>query len=450
MNLLKEHRNRGFSLPEILIAMAILSVIVLGGMQAYNYFITQTTNEARKMDDLTEFNLLTKDLLKFSEGAGISTAFLNNPVRVSGCGTDEPCLRKLANEGFIDAPAGEIPSTIASNTCIQFYRDAKGKLEGKKAYGDKNYTDKIYETRDIELVSNPEELYATWTLKDENSPPIMMMKMRETSTTLYYLRTAVTSLSRTNNASKNLQYAFFESESSVGDVKTLEGTPFLIYNSLYNSHYTIQYAEDIISCQEEFNACQKLSKDISPLVPPETDDNRRDTIKTASGADYPNKVFIIKFKPIDLNADFFKDVLTRQNLPADCLTAWGEGRQPKEQYFFPSFTYSVWQEDSGAGDIGNDALNLLHLSHYYTTRDNSTTGKGLMVAVPIDIFRYRVDKAAFSNRYSLVSELWHAAEIKQKVKISNLKGPFTMSRKIGSSELGIWYNPLKHKTGATP
>lgn len=451
MNLFKKHRSSGFSLPEILIAMAIMAVVAAGGISAYNYFMTQTKKEAGKMDDLSEFNLLTKDLLKFSEGAGISTAFLNLPIKVKNCNADEPCIRKLENEKFVDAPDADIPTIVKANTCIQFYRDAKGKLEGKKAYGDKVYTDRVYETKDIELSSSPDELYATWTLKDENSPPLLMMKMRESTTTLLYLRTPQTSISRHNNLSKNIKYAFFESESSMSDVKSLEGTPFLIYNSLYNSHYTIQYADDVVSCEEEPNTCLNISKEITPLntAGGETDAIRTTTIASNSETAFPQKVFVIRFKSMDLDNNFFKDILTKQALPQDCLTAWGEGVQPKERYFFPTFTYSIKQEESIL-DIADDELNLLHLSHYYTGRGLQDTGKGLLVAVPIDVFRYRVEKTLFSDKYSLVAELWHATEIKKKVKISELKGPFTMSRKIGGSELGIWYNPLKHKTGANP
>lgn len=437
--------ERGFSLTEIMIAMGIMAVVAFGGFQAYEYFVKQTKKEASKMDDLSEFNLLTKDLLKFAEGAGISTAYLNLPIKVKDCDESEPCLKKLVNESFKNLEAGEIPPILQSQTCIQFFRDANAVLDQKKAYPDKIDKDKVFEIKDMEIETPTVETFATWTLKDENSPPIILMKSREGGVVMNLIRQPTVEVSIDNNIN-NVRYALYQSDAPLEEIMKVKEYPFLIYNSLYNNHYVIQQASDIISCGQDESGCKTLIEKISRTT---LDSSFNGTVAVDAG--WPSKVYAIKFDAINFSTPFFQNVLTQQKLPADCKTSWGDGKQPADNYFFPSFAYSVWQESGVGADLaGPDAVNILNLSHYYTTRGQSNTGKGLMVALPIDIFSYKVEKQADGKTLSLVSELWHATEIKKKTKIFNLKGPFSLTRKLGSPELGIWYNPLKSKPGGTP
>jgi prepilin-type N-terminal cleavage/methylation domain-containing protein len=438
--------EKGFTIVEMLIAAAIMVVVVMGGISAYNHFRSQTVVEISKMDDISQFNLLTKDLITFSEGAGISTFYLNMPIKTTNCTDDLPCVRQLDNKNFVTPPGG-VPNELSGKDCIQFYKDAEGKLESKLAYpGLATNKDKIWDNPEIELASMTQELYATWVLKDPTSPPFLMMKTRDSSVHLRLLRHPSITTTRTGNQNAyNILYAAFESDSDVEVIKNLKGYPFLIYNSTYISHYTIQFAEDIIDCKSRLTECKNITKNIAPN---DIQSSTQANFGPKVGASETNKVFLIKFSPIDFTQPFFQNIYTRNDVPADCQSSWGgEGFQDSAQYLFPTKALSISADasDTGSDIIGPTPVNVLHLNHYAVDKPFRDVQKGVMVALPIDIITFKIEQPTSADQKNLVTELWHHTEIKKKTKIYNLKSPFILTRKLGSQELGIWYNPLQRK-----
>lgn len=431
--------NKGFTLVEMVIAAGIMSVVVFGGFQAYQYFNSQTSKEAKKMDDISEFNALTKDLLQFTEGAGISTFYLNLPIKTGSCNDTEPCVRELVGEKFV-APTGSVPSTLTSNTCMQFYKDAKGKIESKPAYPGKMYMDKLWEAKPIELALT-QELYATWPLKDTSSPPFMMIKNRDSSIFLRQIskRSEVSRKLVANHG--GLAHSFYTSDSPKEALLKLQGYPFLTYSAIMNNQYLIQYAHEIVSCKDNSARCLNLMKKL-----PTTETDWTDAkLTTEFEATYPDKVYAIEFKPIDFNQPFFKEILDRQALSNDCLSSWGDGKQPVSGSFFPSSTLSVSGAITDAPisyDITEVPQNQLYLNKYAYER-MANQKNGAWVALPIDIITFRVEQEGAQAPLQLISQMWHHTEIKKKTKIHNLKAPFTLTRKLGSPEMGIWYNPIK-------
>jgi len=428
--------NKGFSLVEIMIASAIMLVTIAGGYKAYEYFSNQTSKEAKKLDQVSEFTALTRDLMSFTEGAGISTFYLNLPIKVSGCSVDGPCVKQLDGEKFID-PAS-LPSNLSSLSCIQFYKDAKGYLEYKPAYpGKPQYKDKIWENKTIEI-GTTENLYTTWTIKDPSSPPYMMIKSRDASVFLKQIR-GDAQVSRTNEGNHSgLKHSFFVSDSNISVIKELTGYPFLIYNTTYPNQYMIQEAEEIISCSERRSDCLSFLRKIIPNI---EDNNTK--IKGGLGIlEFPNKVFAIKFKPLDFQNPFFSEIVTRQNLPSNCKDQWGDGRQEAGGYFFPSKAFSVSPDPSEPNhELNQIPINTLYIGKYAYSRDilNSVA----YVALPIDIITFKAEETQTQGIYQLISQMWHPIEIKKRVKIHKLTAPITFSRKLGSQEFGVWYNPIK-------
>ncbi len=438
--------EKGFTIVEMMIAAAIMVVVVLGGIAAYNHFRSQTVVEISKMDDISQFNLLTKDLITFSEGAGISTFYLNMPIKTTSCTDDLPCVRQLDNKTFV-TPTGSMPPELSGKDCIQFYKDAEGKLESKMAYpGKPALKDKIWDNPEIDLASMTRELYATWVLKDPASPPFLMMKTRDSSVYLSLLKTNLQKSRSLNQSSNNVLYAAFESDSDVDVIKNLKGYPFLIYNSTYISHYTIQFAEDIIDCKTKWDKCKDYVMKIGASAPPFYSTLNQNNLGTSIGASATDKVYFIKFSPIDFSQPFFQNIYTGNDLPSDCQSSWGDGLQANSQYLFPTKALSVSESDPSLPEsdiIGPAPVNVLHLNHYYGEKGLVSVPKGIMVALPIDIITFKIEQASENDPKNLVTELWHHTEIKKKTKIYNLKSPFILTRKLGSQELGIWYNPLQ-------
>lgn len=480
----------GFSLTEIMVAMGIFSIVLFGAMNAYNFFTRQTSKEFKKMDNISEFNQLTKDLIKFTDGAGISTSYLNLPVKVKGCDYDtengwpkEPCLMKVVDGKLVPPKDEEIPSQLKG--CTQFYKDGRGSLVARRAYPGRARNDLVNVIEDKNVKPDASvELVAAWPLIDENSPPFLMLKSKEGGIYLSMLKGPPSEISRiTNTANDNVKHSFFEYNvidpdpavmaNNIENVKKLINVPFLIYNTFMTNHYTIQYAADIISCHLDPSACQKLlvqtsrdpngtgsfERDIpNPSAPPATIKQSNDAALSADlDTKYPTNVFAVEFKAIDLNEPFFADIFKNQKLPSTCLSAWDVTKQGASEYFFPSKAYSVFVPGTTLDDIGGtDPLNVLHLSHYYTglnlTGMSGSTAKGVMAAVPIDILTYRTVLSAGSTpenkSVKLVARRWYAGGItedKDAIRIPVLKNPFMITRRIGSSEMGMWYNPVETK-----
>ncbi len=407
-------------------------VVVAGGFQAFQYFSKQTVTEAKKMDQISEFTALTKDLTNFTEGAGISTFYLNYPIKIKSCeNTDkktEPCIKELQGENFVTPT--NLPPILSNLTCLQFYKDAKGVLESKLAYpGKKEWKDKIWENRDIELTTS-QNLYATWVIKDQNSPPFLMMKSRDSSLYLRQIKKAQVSLEK-KDEHQGLMHSFFISEGDPDEINKLQRYPFLIYNTLYSNQYMIQEAEEIIHCKTRRSECLSFFSKIKFNF-------------LGIGSDFPNKVFAIKFSPINFQGDFFKHIVDRQNLPSNCKGEWGDGKQEPSGYFFPSKIMSVTPDSSDdKNELNQNPVNSLYLGKYAFTRGMDSLNDTAYVALPIDIITYKAEETATKGVYELVSLMWHPTEIKKRVKIHKLTTPITFTRKLGTQEFGVWYNPIK-------
>ena len=440
---------KGFSLTELTIAAGIMTVVVFGGYKAYTYFNSQTIQEAKKLDNLSEFNIMAKDLLNFTEGAGISSFYLNLPIKAKNCNATEPCVRQLVNQNFI-APTTAIPEGLTSNDCVQFYKDAKGTLDFSYAFpGQANSKDKVWSVKDLDL-SAASELYATWILEDTNSPPFTMVKARDNS--LHFSMINSSYLMKTiNDTNKHQNYGFFVSDSPQSSVIGLTGYPFLIYNSVFPSHFTIQSAEEIVSCELNRSKCLNLMSSVVQNSAIESwSDTSFNTNIFSGGMNFPKKVYVIKFKHIDFSQPYFKEIVDRQQLSSNCLSSWGDGIQPAKDYFFPSLAYSVSKDpnaDSSSDEsvkiLTNSPFNPLFLNKYHLLKAPMANSKPSFVGVPIDIVTLRVENGSESGSYQLISQMWHSTEIKKKNKIRKLTQPFIITRKLGSPEMGIWYNPIK-------
>ena len=488
-------------MTEVMVAGGILSLVLLSAGGAYRFFNKETKKEFQKMDKISEFNQLTRDLMKFTEGAGISTAYLNFPVRIRGCTFDsagfpkEPCVAKVVDGKLVAPSESDFPDQWKGAACTQFFKDGRGSLVQRRAYPGKARNDLLNIIEDKQVKSNPSvELVAAWPMIDENSAPFLMLKQKDNAQYFTMLKGPPSEISKITdlavNGGEGKQYSFFEvkvddansaveTENINKVISSSLNVPFLIYNAFFTNHYTIQYVADIKSCRDNYSFCQKELKDISRTTG--SDFSRTGLSNDAAlsldlATNYPKNVFAVKFKAIELHEGsnvtdpyfrpIFKDPATGvQRLPSDCLSAWDINKQGVAEYFFPSKSYSISSTDAVSSDItGSDPLNILYLSHYYTSVGlagiSSATAKGVMVAVPIDIITYRVLLKGNANTSTAVRNLiarrWYppgTTPLKDALRIQHLQNPFVVTRRIGTPEMGIWYNPVKQdasSSGGTP
>lgn len=428
--------QRGHSLAELVIASAITIAIAAGGFKAYTYFNTQTKKELTKLSDVQQFNALTKDMLRFAESAGISTLYLNLPVEVRDCEDNKPCLRSLDESGNWQNNA-QIPAAAQGETCLQFFRDSLGRPIHKNAYPpteSKPSSEEMIGTfRNYNITVKTGETYFTWPLQNEESVPFLLMKVRDVGAHFKLVGTPKFQFDRTNLVSGST-LAAFESPLSADQAKKFIGYPFVFYGSKNQGQFGVYAAHDIISCRDNKASCaSKLNSEMHDGGYVE--------------ADITNDMFLLDIQPLDMSRPFFSEIYSRLSIPSSCQFQWA-GQQSSSEFLFPNGKLSIFNAVNSSANINPDGNKYFHpmLYNKHASIEAAVHDLGIPAyayALPIDLIRYSVEKhstKADADRFSLVSELWHLTETKKLVKISHLKAPIWFSRKLGSTELGIWYN----------
>ena len=429
--------QRGHSLAELVIASAITMLVAAGGFQAYSYFNDQTKRELTKLGDVQQFNALTKDMLRFAESAGISTLYLNLPIHVKNCEENKPCLRALDESGAWENTAA-LPAAGASETCLQFFRDSLGRPISRNAYPpteSKPASEELLGTfRNYNVTSKTGETYFTWPLQDEKSVPFLLMKVRDLGAHFKLVGTPKFQFDRTNLIAGSTT-AVFESPLSAEQAKKFKGYPFVLYGSKNQGQFGVYVAHEITPCRDDKATCvTKLNSEMHDGGYVE--------------ADISNEMFVLDIRPLDMDKPFFSEIYSRLDLPGDCQFSWG-GTQEASKYLFPTGLLSIHNAINSSANINADSSKyynpMLYNKHASIEAAIHDLGSpAYAYALPIDLIRYSVEKQPATKttvtRYSLVSQLWHLTDTKKLVKISHLKAPIWFSRKLGSTELGIWYN----------
>lgn len=433
----KSFTQQGHSLAELVIASTISMGVALGGYHAYTYFNKQTKTELTKLSDVQQFNALTKDMLRFAESAGISTLYLNLPVAAKSCEDNKPCLRSLDAAGVWENPT-DIPSAAQSETCLQFFRDSLGKPIDRHAYpptDSKPLSEELLGMfRNYNVINKTGETYFTWPLQNEESVPFLLMKVRDIGAHFKLVGTPKFQFDRANLRPGSTT-SVFESPLSPDQAKKFVGYPFVLYGSKNQGQFGIYVAHDIIPCRDDkLNCANILNSDMHDGGYVE--------------ADITNEMFLLDIRALDMESPFFSEIYSRLDLSTDCQFAWG-GKQNPRQFLFPNGLLSIHNAVNSAANINADSSKYYHpmLYNKHASIEAAIHDLGspsYAYALPIDLIRYSVEKLPSTSpgpaRYSLISQLWHLTDTKKLVKISHLKAPLWFSRKLGSTELGIWYN----------
>lgn len=442
-------QEQGYGLTEIMVAMGISALVLLLGTQAYQYFTDQTKVELSKLDDVQQFNLLTKDMLGFSESAGLSTLYFNLPVKIKDCAPDTPCLNTLNDDGsFSGVAEANLPDALRSQTCAQFFRDSFGVPVNKRAYT--NSLEMVASFRDYNANLAGRDLYFTWPMKDENSAPFTLLKLRDVS---MFLTLAPMQFGREHlfTSGADRFKAVFKTTMPTEQIQKFQGYPFLFYGSKYQGHFGFYAARSVLTCKGQHQAC--LDAFTQGVYNPATNAPPGTPFALS---DFTDDTVVMGLEKINMGgsdsgagpADFFGDLYARLNLPDDCQYSWG-GTQNKAQWLFPSGMLSIFNPVDANKDVNADATGYYNLQLYNkhatieTAASNTDPGKAPYgYLVPVDIIRYSVESAGVTNQHkALVARLWHLTEVKKLTKITHLKSPLYFTRKMGSSEFGIQYNP---------
>lgn len=466
--------QRGYSLVEVMVGVGILGILVLVGLSAYQYFNKETQQKISELNATQQFALLTKDLLSFSESAGLSTLYLNMPIRVRDCEPGRPCLSERGTVPATDCPEGQqcpavpgwvpvatdsIPRSLQNQPCTQFYRDSFGRLITKPAFPDTSTSFELTPSfRDFRHSSADRDLTLTWPLLDETSAPLLLLKVRSISS--YFSLNGGMSFGRESllssaNADPTMMTAVFDSEMSPKEAEGFVGYPMLFYGAQFQGHFAYYYAHSILACADNVEACLREVADKVYRNPDggELPVSIRNSITARS--------FVINLRPIDQTSAFFSEIYSRVNVPAGedltgCHYSWG-AKQEASQYLFPSGLLSIYNTNVPISEVNPDSRGYFNPTAYnkYAAYEmpNSSNQAPFAQLLPVDLIRYSIERTDSggdrSPKRDLVARLWHATEEKKITKITNLTAPFYFTRKLGSSEFGIEYSPRPPKV-ATP
>lgn len=457
----------GYTLAEIMVAAAITGLVTVLGLQAYNFLNKETKGKVAELNKIQEFNLLTKDMLSFSESAGLSTLYLNVPVRIKNCEEGKPCLRQLKQvteesceegttcptvEKWITVPESKLPKQIKNQECAQFYRNSFGRLENKKAFPEtEGSTEAISSFQNFNFTSTSEEFHLTWPLEDETSAPIVLLKVRNISHFLSLnpgMSFSRDSLKSTTSSDDNFRAAVFDSSMSPEEMSLYEGYPVLFYGSQDQSHFAFYYISSIKSCKgEEREQC--LREIANKIYAPTSSEG---TLPVTITSKITDSSYVIGLRPIDMETPYFQEVYSSLNVPtgtgpSGCEYSWG-GTQDKSNYLFPNGRLSLFDPIVAVSDANPDSGGYYNptlynkYAAYEMPGSNSRDPYGQLI--PVDFIRYSVEKTVIGpdkQRLDLVANLWHATKMKKQIKISKLDAPFYFTRKLGTSEIGIEYSP---------
>jgi hypothetical protein len=448
-----------------MVATAIAMGVLVAGFNAYTYFTQKTQVELSKLDETQQFGLLTKDFLKFSEGAGLSTVYLNLPISIKNCVDDsKPCLRKLGtNESFISPGAGDgatFPEFkgLKDKSCVQFFRDSHGDLKFSSAYNlSGGMAEQVNRFQNYNLQETNSDYYLTWPMRDANSVPFILMKVRDVNQ--YFKLMADHTLFQYDHAAfeakKDFRKAFFESNVSPEQAKDFIGYPFLIYGGKYQNQFGVYVAKDITFCDGSPNTCKSGLGEL--IGSTDAVDAARFVLPLGStDPEQSPNVYMITLDKIDFAQDrFFAETVegvkaSLGDQAEDCFKPWAATSGADAQYLFPSGRLSVFNApaDSSAAVTSDGFYNPMQYNKHASIEANTQEmgAAPYMFMIPIDIVRYTVRANKTTKEqgmtYALMSELWHMTEKKESMKVTNISGdkPFYFTRKLGSPEISLWYS----------
>lgn len=459
------HGQAGYSLMEITVAVGITAIVALIGAQAFQYFNKQTKGKITELNTIQQFNLLTKDMLSFSESAGLSTLYFNMPVRLKNCEEGRPCVRHLKSVPVTDCPAGqtcpprdqwsaltteEIPAVVKDEQCLQFYRDSHGKPVDKPAFVNTSTATELAGTfRNFNYTSSGIEAFHTWPLVDETSAPLLIVKLKNVGD--YFSLNSAMSIGRDFIRSNNgdqpaFRAAVFDSSMSASTAAKYVGTPMLFYGSQNQGHFAYYYAASILPCRDNREAClQEILTNIYDA----------DAITPNIEAGITDQSFVIGLRPFDMTTSYFSEAVQRTNVPDECKYSWA-ARQDASQYFFPNGLMSIWNPAVPDSDINPDTRNYYNPTSYHKyaafSMPDGDRNPSFGQLLPVDFIRYGVEKIRLprnKTRLDLVAHTWHETEEKKLTKITNLTNTFWFTRKLGSNEFGVDYSPKAERDTTT-
>jgi prepilin-type N-terminal cleavage/methylation domain-containing protein len=260
-------KERGFTLLETVIALAMVSILLVALAEGLNNFGKQRQQYARTTPGASETGQTEQLLNRLTESGLISTQFEHLPIATvcSTATSNEPCLRTI---GATDVTFSNVTSAITGiPTWIEFFRDDYGRFSTAAPTPpfpaaapinpialdrDLSGTPVSVSQRSAAILvpraNTRSTTYATWRLVNPTSPPFVILSRARSKTQLSYVYGAQDT--QAVNPDRHTLFSVTDCANVQGELQTWAPTGlFLIYNSEDPSQYLIQRAKSIsVNC----------------------------------------------------------------------------------------------------------------------------------------------------------------------------------------------------------
>ena len=403
---MKKNNQNGFSLLELMIAVAVSSVVVGGAIYYLNSFEKSKAAMVKGSENNMNVSTIGAIFEQVTERAGVSGAFMHLPIANSAqgsiCDDTTPCVRSwdATNKRFSANSAG-FPLAYKS---IEFYRDSSAELTDMNYELPTTWTDGPVSMRTSESfiwspASGTKDFYATWPLVDENSKAFPMM-VSGGSNDYFTLPSA-----QGDHDSTHPNFI----QGTKGDLtNALKDHYFVIYSGLNLKQYFIKKISTAIEC---------------------TTTNCTDGNNISTGHYYK-----VNFESISNGSLYnFFPVLSNVN----SLNTW---QNQNSFFYFPTQSFSL----TGQIDDLNPQANVKpHTVVHFYTKTSQTRD---LTIVPVEFAFFYLKKGAMvKNAQNILTQSYDLILRKYKTVdnfiettlASSFVGKVYISRKIGTGTLNL-------------
>lgn len=385
--------NLGFSLTEVLITAAVVSVFSLAAYQGVQYFQSSSKKVHEMSSSTAETQQEGSHFSQLSESANIALKFQHLPIPFNNCSADGPCVRQIESNTIQALSTDDVSllSQIKPNgsplQSIEFYRDESATL-----FTDPNNSN-LRKSSPIILPNKfiGTNYYATWPLSSETSKPFVIMKQRTDITAYFALEKATSGLAITKINKYAVFHPYFSNSNQTtaptsDQLKSLLNSMVVVYNSKNPDFYTVK----VIS--ETPKACFPDGKtpieECTSILKPCT-----------SSSCFCSDCIAVLLSDVK-NFDPYSPDLN----PAP--TTWGTQRI----YTFPTDYFSVQPlSPTNTEDDLAPPADVRKLSHFFDGYENGKYNADSIFMIPITVSSYFLRKMNLPGnqlKYSLVSKTY--------------------------------------------
>lgn len=403
--MMTKNTERGFSLMEVIIGVALLMIIGIGATTALNQYMKHSSRITMYGQQDTAFRSFAGEFNSLLKNSNVAPHFQRFPIPVSGCSLNGPCVQKLN----IASQAFEAASTtdFGGATAIEFFSDYNANLFEQPAFGNGVDVKIKYRKRlDLRSIKSDKayDYYTTWTLIDPNSKPFIVLSKSNAAGYLSFPDAYATA--SPNGAIE--RWTIFKGYGNI-NISDFKKSFLAFYNGYNARQYWIQKIDDMISCSANLTFCKKVSVTLNP---------------SQSTTSLSNGYYAVKTSAIT------ETLLGSTFLPS--ITTYGQWwSQSAAAYLFPSSIGSFFMVQNSDFASPFDVRKVTHFFHSQTVRSQ-------FLAIPVNLNSYGLKTVKGKNR--LVLRTIPQISAKQETTVMNdipLDSKVVFARKIGTNQISV-------------